>query len=79
MCFILSDLDASDFNLARPLASFQSGDVRSCVNITILSDNRVEGTENFTVTLTGSTEVEVSNTAGTATVEIIDDDGEFRL
>ena len=33
--------------------------------------------ETFTVTLTGSGEVEVSNTTGTATVEIIDDDGEF--
>ena len=39
----------------------------------------MEGTESFTVTLTGSSEVEVSNTAGTATVVILDDDGEFRL
>ena len=75
----MSDLDASDFNLAQPMGSFQSGDVRSCVNITILPDNRVEGTENFTVTLAGNNEVEISSTSGTATVEIIDDDGEFRL
>ena len=53
--------------------------MRSCTNITILSDNRVEGTESFSVTLAGSSEVEVSNTAGTATVLILDDDGEFRL
>ena len=39
----------------------------------------MEGTESFTVTLTGSSEVEVSNTAGNATVVILDDDGEFRL
>ena len=61
------------------MGSFQSGDTRSCVNITILGDNRVEGTENFTVTLTGNSEVEISSTAGTVTVEIIDDDGKFRL
>ena len=61
------------------MGSFQSGDVRSCTNITILSDNRVEGTESFTVTLTGSSEVEVNSTAGTATVLILDDDGEFRF
>jgi len=61
------------------MGSFQSGDTRSCTSITILGDNRVEGTETFTVTLTGSSEVEISSTAGTATVEIIDNDGEFRL
>ena len=59
------------------VGSFQSGDTQSCTSITILGDNRVEGTETFTVTLTGSGEVEVSNTTGTTTVEIIDDDGEF--
>ena len=61
------------------MGSFQSGDMRSCTNITILGDNRIEGTESFTVTLIGNTEVDISSTAGTATVEIIDDDGEFRL
>ena len=74
---LFSGLDASDFTLTETMGSFQSGDTRSCVNITILGDNRVEGTENFTVTLTGSGEVEVSNITGTATVEIIDDDGEY--
>ena len=59
------------------MGSFRSGDTRSCVNITILGDNRVEGTESFTVTLTRSNVVEISSTAGAATVEIIDDDGEF--
>ena len=61
------------------MGSFQSGDTRSCTSITILADNRVEGTETFTVTLIGTNEVEINSTAGTATVEIIDDDGEFRL
>ena len=71
------DLDASDYTLEQPIGSFQRGDIRSCTSITILGDNRIEGTENFTVTLTGSGEVEVSNITGTATVEIIDDDGEY--
>ena len=48
------------------------------MNITILPDNRVEGTESFTVTLAGNSDVEISSTSGTATIEIIDDDGEFR-
>ena len=60
------------------MGSFQSGDTRSCTSITILEDNRIEGTETFTVTLTGNSEVEISSTAGTVTVEIIDNDGEFR-
>jgi len=75
----LSDLDGSDFALTQTMGSFLSGDTRSCTSITILPDNRVEGTETFTVTLTGNREVEISSTAGTATVEIIDDDGEFKL
>ena len=75
----MSDLDASDFTLTQATGTFQSGDTRSCTSITILPDNRVEGTETFTVTLTGNSEVEISSTAGTATVEIIDDDGEFIL
>jgi len=75
----LSDLDASDFTLTQAMGSFQSGDTRSCTSIAILPDNRVEGTETFTVTLTGNIEVEISSTASTATVQIIDDDGEFRL
>ena len=37
----------------------------------------VESTENFTVTLTGNSEVVVSNPASTATVFIDDDDGEL--
>ena len=78
-CALLSDLDASDFTLTQAMGSFQSGDTQSCMNIIILGDNRVEGTETFTVTLTGNSEVEISSTAGTATVEIIDDDGEFSL
>lgn len=41
-----------------------------------MADDRVEGTESFNVSLTGSNEVEVSSTADTATVAIIDDDGE---
>ena len=61
------------------MGSFQNGDTQSCTSITILGDNRIEGTETFTVTLTGNSEVEISSTAGTAAVEIIDDDGEFRL
>jgi len=75
----LSDLDASDFTLTQATGSFQSGDTRSCTSITILADNRVEGTEAFTVTLIGNREVEISSTTGTTTVEIIDDDGEFKL
>jgi len=78
-CALLSDLDSSDYTLVQTVGSFQSGDMRSCTNITILADNRVEGTETFTVNLIGNSEVEVSSTAGIATVEIIDDDGEFRL
>ena len=78
-CALLSDLDSSDYTLTQAMGSFQSGDMRSCTNITILGDNRIEGTESFTVTLIGNTEVDISSTAGTATVEIIDDDGEFRL
>jgi len=77
--YSLSDLDASDYTLVQAMGSFQSGDTQSCTNITILGDNRIEGTETFTVTLTGNSEVEISSTAGTATVEIIDGDGEFRL
>ena len=75
----MSDLDDSDFILTQTIGSFLSGDVRSCTDITILADNGAEGTESFTVTLIGNSEVEISSTAGTATVEIIDDDGEFRL
>ena len=73
------DLDASDYTLEQPIGSFQRGDIRSCTSITILGDNRIEGTENFTVTLTGNSEVEISSTAGTVTVEINDDDGKFTL
>ena len=75
----MSDLDPSDYTLDQVMGSFQSGDTRSCTSITILPDNRVEGTETFTVTLTGNSEVDISSTAGIATVQIIDDDGEFRL
>ena len=75
----MSDLDGSDFALTQATGTFQSGDTRSCTRITILADNRVEGTEAFTVTLIGNREVEISSTTGTATVEIIDDDGEFKL
>ena len=56
---------------------FQPGETRTCTNVTILVDNMVEGTENFTVTLTGNSEVVVSNPASTATVFIDDDDGEL--
>ena len=77
--FFSAFVGATDYTLVRPTGSFQSGDTRSCTNITILPDNRVEGTESFTVTLTGNSAVEVGNTAGTATVVILDDDGEFRL
>lgn len=77
MCF-LSYLDASDFNLAQAIGSFLSGDTQSCTNITILADNEVEGTENFTVTLIGNSAVDISGTAGTATVVIVDAGGEFR-
>jgi len=78
--YSLSDLDASDYTLVQAMGSIPKvGIAQSCTNITILGDNRIEGTETFTVTLTGNSEVEISSTAGTATVEIIDGDGEFRL
>ena len=56
------------------MGMFQPGETRTCTNVTILVDNVVEGTENFTVTLTGNSYVVVSNTASTATVFIDDDD-----
>ena len=77
--FFFSELDDSDYTLVQSMGSFQSGDTRSCTSITILGDNRVEGTENFTVTLTGNSEVKISSAAGTVTVEINDDDGKFTL
>lgn len=75
-----SELDASDYTLSVPVGgtgSFeQNGARRFCALITIMADDRVEGTESFNVSLTGSNEVEVSSTADMATVAIIDDDGE---
>ena len=43
--------------------------------ITIQQDTIVEGTESFNATLTGTSDVVVNNTAGTATVFIADNDG----
>ena len=68
-----------DFLLATSLRTgrFESGESRTCTNVTILPDDRVEDTENFTVTLTGSNSVVVSNSASNAIVFIDDDDGEL--
>ena len=71
-CTILGS--GSDFFLMIAMGVFQPGETRTCTNVTILVDNVVEGTENFTVTLTGNSYVVVSNTASTATVFIDDDD-----
>ena len=58
-------------------SNFQVGETRACRNIAIQEDTIVEGTETFTVTLTGNADVAVNNTAGTATVSIEDNDGKF--
>lgn len=54
---------------------FQTGQTRVCRIITILPDTIVEGTESFNAILTGTSDVVVNNTAGTATVFIADNDG----
>ena len=70
-------LVSSDFLLTTPMGTFEIGESRTCTNVTILPDTSVEDTETFTVTLTGSTSVVVSDTANTTTVFIEDDDGEL--
>ena len=64
-----------DYALLMPVSFFQAGQTRACTNIAIQEDTIVEGTETFTVTLTGNADVVVNNTAGTATVFIADNDG----
>ena len=66
-----------DYTLLMPASSFQAGQTRACTNIAIQEDTIVEVTENFTVTLTGNTNVAVNTTAGTATVFIRDTNGKF--
>ena len=70
-------VSGSDFTALMTTGRFESGENRTCTNVVILPDSRVEDTENFSVTLTGSSSVVVSNTAGTAIVFIDDDDGEL--
>lgn len=65
-CTILGS--GSDFFLMIAMGMFQPGETRTCTNVTNV------GTENFTVTLTGNSDVVVSYTASTATVFIDDDD-----
>ena len=67
----------SDFVLTMAMGTFQAGENRTCTSITILADDTVESTENFTVTLTGLSDVVVSNTSSTTAVFIDDDDGEL--
>ena len=64
-----------DYNLLTQTSIFQLGETRACTNIAIQPDTIVEGTETFTVTLTGNADVVVNNTAGTSTVFIADNDG----
>ena len=64
-----------DYTLLTPTSTFQVGETRACRSISIQEDTIVEGTETFTVTLTGNAVVVVSNTARTATVSIEDNDG----
>ena len=60
------------------MGSFQPGETRACTTITIIADTRVEGSEYFTVILTGSSEAIISNTAGNATVIIDDANGTLK-
>ena len=66
-----------DYTLLMPTGTFQLGETRACTNINIPMDTIVEVTETFTVTLTGTGNVAVNNTAGTATVSIRDTNGKF--
>ena len=66
-----------DYTLLTQMSTFEMGETRACRSITIQEDTIAEVTETFTVTLTGNSEVDVSNNASNATVSIADNTGKF--
>ena len=71
----MSELGNTDYALSIPISIFQAGKTRACRTISILNDITAEGTGSLTVILTGNIDVVVNNTAGTATLVMLDDNG----
>ena len=72
-----SALAFSDFNIAQPDLTFNSGstdNTAECVNIIIEDDEALEGDQTFTVTLSTSDPSVMFGTR-TATITITDNDG----
>ena len=65
----------SDYDsLVNTPSTFQPGDTRVCVSVTINDDTMLEETESFTVTLT-TQDSRVNLQRTTATITILDTDG----
>ena len=56
------------------MVSFGSGETGKTISVTLCDDATVEGSENFTVTLTGATNNGTIGSNATATVTIADND-----
>ena len=75
MSFILSLTAGSDYTSGTVMVTFTPGQTTASVSILIVDDSDIESTEMFSATLT-TTESNVMIGDGTATVTILDDEGE---
>ena len=79
MDVICSTVAGEDYNAAPLTAVIPASRMSVCVNISVMviDDHIVEFPENFTIGLTGSTPPVEIGAVDTATVTILDNDGEL--
>ena len=72
----LSSLDGEDYIEVTETVTFHPGQNTSSVEVVLTDDAVYEGLQEFSVTLTSSSDL-VNIINGNATVMIVDDDGKF--
>ena len=76
-CYYISNLTGgNDYDSISQNVTIPSGTTNSSFSVTIINDNILEGTENFTLTIVSTSQRDVTiDGSGQATVNIVDDDG----